>query len=253
MSIRLQWARVSEIGERDSNQDALGESVYGPITCLVLADGAGGHAGGEMAARLVVDAVLDQFAAQPVCNENLLLAFAGRASQAVATGRRSTPEFGDMSATLAAVLVDSNCGRAHWGHLGDSRVYLFRDARVHTVTRDHSVTQQFIDAGFARADQLRRHPQRNILYAAIGAEGDMTPSLSEPDILLQPGDALLICSDGLWEWVMDEEMASTLAACPNANVWLSAMCELAQARHAGSGKKRDNFSAFAVRVLAGQP
>ena len=248
MTIRLQWARVSDIGGRDANQDALGEAKYGQLACFVLADGAGGHAGGETAAHLVIDAVLAQFAAQPVCNENSLLAFARCAAEAVARGRDSAPEFGDMSATLAAVLVDCTSGQVQWGHLGDSRVYLFRQTRVHAVTRDHSVTQQFIDAGFARADQLRRHPQRNILYAAIGAEGDMTPSLSEPDLTLQAGDALLVCSDGLWEWVLDEDMIITLGACASAELWLGAMCELARARHAGSGKVRDNFSAFAIRV-----
>lgn len=252
MTLRLTWSRISEIGGRDANQDALGEAVHANVACFVLADGAGGHAGGQLAARLVVDAVLAQFYAQPVCNPNSLLAFARRATEAVARGRETTPEYHDMSATLAALLVDCASGGAHWGHLGDSRIYLFRAGRVHAVTRDHSVTQQFIDAGFAKADQLRQHPQRNILYAAIGADGDMTPVLSDADVRLQPGDALLICSDGLWEWVLEDEMVATLRESRDSDMWLAALCDLAHARHTvssgASRKVRDNFSAFAIFV-----
>jgi serine/threonine protein phosphatase PrpC len=253
MTLHLTWSRISETGGREANQDALGEAVHAQVACFALADGAGGHAGGQTAARLVIDAVLAQFAAQPVCNPNSLLAFARRAQEAVARGREATPDYRDMSATLAAVLVDCASGRVHWGHLGDSRVYLLRAGRVHAVTTDHSVTQQFIDAGFARAEQLRGHPQRNILYAAIGADGDMTPSLSDPELLLRPGDALLVCSDGLWEWVLEEEMLSTLAASRDSDMWLAGLCEVAQGRHAASGKVRDNYSAFAIRVAEHAP
>lgn len=248
MSIRLRWARISEVGGREANQDALGESVSGQVACFVLADGAGGHAGGETAATLVVDTVLAQFAAQPVCNPNSLLACARRATDSVTRGRAQAPEYGDMSATLAVLLVDYASGRVHWGHLGDSRVYLLRDGRVQAVTRDHSVTQQFIDAGLARADQLRLHPQRNILYAAIGADGAMPPTLNHPEEQLRPGDALLVCSDGLWEWVLEDEMIATLAASATCDAWLGAMCALAQARHGASSKTRDNYSAFAILV-----
>jgi serine/threonine protein phosphatase PrpC len=252
MNLRLTWSRISDIGGRDANQDALGEAVHANVACFVLADGAGGHAGGQLAARLVVDAVLAQFAAQPVCNPNSLLAFSRRACDAVARGRATTPEYRDMSATLAAVLVDCASARVHWGHLGDSRVYLFRDGRVHAVTTDHSVTQQFIDAGFAKADQLRLHPQRNILYAAIGADGEMTPALSHPDLQLRPRDALLVCSDGLWEWVLEDEMLATLRESRDSEMWLAALCDLAHVRHTTSRKVRDNFSAFTIFV-SGEP
>lgn len=248
MSLHLTWSRISASGGRESNQDALGEAVHANVTCFVLADGAGGHAGGQLAARLVVDAVLAQFAAQPVCNPNSLLACARRASDAVARGRSTTPEYRDMSATLAALLVDCESNRVHWGHLGDSRIYLFRDGRVHAVTTDHSVTQQFIDAGFAKADQLRQHPQRNILYAAIGADGTMDPALSKPELQLRAGDALLVCSDGLWEWVLEDEMLATLAESRDSEMWLGALCDLAHVRHTTSRKIRDNFSAFTIFV-----
>ena len=245
---RLAWASISETGARAANEDALGHAERAGSTCFVLADGAGGHAAGEVAARLVTDAVTGAFAhGAPLAD------CARAASAAVAQGRAGNPRYGDMSATLAACIIDCDCtgARAQWAHLGDSRIYLFRQQRVHAVTRDHSLSQQLVDAGLARADQLRVHPQRNILFAAIGAEGDTGMALSEAAALL-PGDALLLCSDGLWEWVLEDDMLATLAASSGCADWLRAMCALADAANARSGKARDNYSAYAIQVLEAQ-
>ncbi|MFP5393062.1 MAG: PP2C family protein-serine/threonine phosphatase, partial [Gammaproteobacteria bacterium] len=232
--VKLSWASVSQIGARESNEDALGRANSGESACFVLADGAGGHAGGETAARIVVDSVLSSFGANPACAEGALLAHAQRASEAVAQARQRTPEFRDMSATLAACVIDCAGARAQWAHLGDSRIYLFRQQRVHAVTRDHSMTQQLVDAGLVKAEQLRVHPNRNLLWAAIGAEGGEPATVSAPAPLL-PGDALLLCSDGLWEWVLEDQMLATLAATPDSRHWLDAMCTLASAANARAG------------------
>jgi serine/threonine protein phosphatase PrpC len=98
---------------------------------------------------------------------------------------------------------------------------------------------------------LRTHPQRNILLAAIGAEGAAAVAASE--FTLQAGDALLACSDGLWEWVHEHEMEQTLAATARSEDWLAAMCEMADAAVRGAGKARDNYSAYAIRVHQQEP
>ena len=116
------------------------------------------------------------------------------------------------------------------------------------MSKDHSLTQQLIDAGYARAEQLRIHPQRNILFAAIGAEGDTEVELSAGAMALQPGDALLLCSDGLWEWVMEADMERTLAQSENTEKWLAAMRRLADDNIINTGKVRDNYSAYAILV-----
>jgi serine/threonine protein phosphatase PrpC len=246
--IQLAWTRINEIGKRATNQDTIGEAYEEQLAIFVLADGAGGHEGGEVASRVVVDAVLDCFKQHPAFGPAALLSYAKRASDEVASRKRADPRYADMSTTVAALLVDLARGQVLWGHLGDSRVYLFRGARLHAMSKDHSLTQQLIDAGYARAEQLRIHPQRNILFAAIGAEGDTQVELSAGATALLPGDALLMCSDGLWEWVVEADMERTLAQSASPDQWLAAMCRLADDNIINSGKVRDNYSAYAILV-----
>jgi serine/threonine protein phosphatase PrpC len=246
--ISLSWTRISEIGKRTSNQDTVGEAFHSPLACFVLADGAGGHAGGEVASRVVVDAVIGCFDQAPAFGASALLGYANGAIDAVARKKREEPRYADMSTTVAAVLIDQARGQALWAHLGDSRIYLFRAARLHAMSKDHSLTQQLIDAGYARPDQLRVHPQRNILTAAIGAEGDTPIELSAGAIALLPGDTMLLCSDGLWEWVLEADMERTLAASETTEQWLAAMCALAHINIGATDKVRDNYSAYAIRV-----
>ncbi len=246
--IRLAWTRISEIGMRATNQDAVGEAQHGDISCFIIADGAGGHEGGEVAANIVVEAMLDKFASAPAFGAHALLSYTANAIASVAKNKQTQPQNHDMSATVAALLVDRAHGQALWAHLGDTRFYLFRDARLHAMSKDHSLTQQLIDAGYARPEHLRRHPQRNVLFAAIGAEGDTQIELSAGATLLQPGDALLLCSDGLWEWVMEADMERTLSQAASCEQWLAAMCRIADDNIINSGKARDNYSAYAILV-----
>jgi PPM family protein phosphatase len=246
--VRLSWAKRCETGMRASNQDAIGDAAQNEMACFVVSDGAGGHEGGEVASNIVVGAVLQKFLGESSFGVRALLSYVGQAIVEVAQQRRSVPRLHDMSATVAALLIDQGNGRAVWAHLGDTRIYLFRDGRLFAVTRDHSLTQQLIDAGYAKAGQLRSHPQRNILLAAIGAEGDTSVAASEDVVELQDGDALLICTDGLWEWVLEAEMERLLCATPTAEQWMAAMCRLADTNIAPTGKSRDNYSAYAIRV-----
>jgi len=246
--VDLSWTRINEIGKRPSNQDTVGEAFQDPLACFVVADGAGGHEGGEIASRVVVDSILTRFRQGPAFGPEALLGYAASASADVAKRKQHEPRLADMSTTVAALLVDRARGQALWAHLGDSRVYLFRQGRLHAMSKDHSMTQQLIDAGYARADQLRLHPQRNILFAAIGAEGDTGIELSAGTTALLPGDALLLCSDGLWEWVMEGDMERTLAQSANTADWLARMCRLADDNIQNTGKVRDNYSAYAILV-----
>jgi serine/threonine protein phosphatase PrpC len=246
--IRLSWAQASEIGMRSTNQDAMGAARNGELACFVVADGTGGHKGGEVASRIVVDSLLGAFAAEPAFGAPALLSYVGQSIAQVAQAKRGDQQLSAMSSTVAALLVDEQAACAVWAHLGDTRIYLFRAGRLLTVTKDHSLTQQLIDAGYASAAQLRTHPQRNILLAAIGAEGETPVAASEHAFALMPGDALLACSDGLWEWVLESDMELALLSAARSEDWLAAMCAKADAAVAAAGSSRDNYSAYAIRV-----
>jgi serine/threonine protein phosphatase PrpC len=238
--IALSVAEVSSVGGRASNQDAIGRAERGELACFVVSDGAGGHEGGEIASQTVVQAVLSNSAdATP--------AMVAEAAIAVARSKRERPSLQGMSATVALALVDRAGAQATWAHMGDTRIYLFRRGRLLHATRDHSMVQQMIDAGLAAGADPRSHPKRNVLYAAIGTENEVLPSVMPP-MALRTGDAILICTDGLWEWVAEPQMELLLAKAGSAQEWLTAICTLADERAGLVHKARDNFSAQAIFI-----
>jgi len=252
--LHLTWAEVNDIGMRAENQDHVGVARNGELTCFVLADGTGGHTGGALASQLVVDAMLAAFCAAPACDTSSLRAAVGAASASLARARSADPARAEMSSTVAALVIDAAAAQAVWTHLGDSRVYLFRANRLHSVTIDHSLARQLVDCSRTGYNALRTHPHRHILLAAIGAENGMEPSTSAGATRLQAGDALLLCSDGLWEWIDEAQMEVALAVTTGSDDWLATMCDAADTAFAASSKVRDNFSACAIRVhAAGAP
>lgn len=245
--LTLSVAEVSAIGGRASNQDAIGRAERDELACFIVSDGAGGHEGGEVAARTVVQSVLATFGRQPSFGPDAVAGWIAQAADAVAQVKTERPGLQSMSATAALALVDRAGAQATWAHLGDTRIYLFRAGQLLHVTRDHSMVQQMIDAGLAAGADPRSHPKRNVLYAAIGSDNEVAPAVQEP-LALRAGDALLICTDGLWEWVAEPQMETLLAQASSAQAWLEALCALAEERAGLMHKARDNFSAQAIWV-----
>jgi serine/threonine protein phosphatase PrpC len=245
--LALNVAEVTSVGGRASNQDAIGRAERGELACFVVSDGAGGHEGGEVAARTVVQSVLSTFGQKAAFGADATPAMLAEAAIAVARSKQQRPALQGMSATVALALVDRAGGQATWAHMGDTRIYLFRAGRLLQATRDHSMVQQMIDAGLAAGADPRSHPKRNVLYAAIGTENEVQPSV-QPPLALRPGDAILICTDGLWEWVAEPQMEMLLAQSKNAQQWLDAICALADERSGLVHKARDNFSAQAILI-----
>lgn len=243
--LMLQIASLNEIGERSTNQDTLACVQKDHLTCLVVSDGAGGHVGGEVASRLVVDAVTDSFLRELSFGPRALQSYLQRAACEVSAGR-CEQRVADMSATVAVVLIDQDNHCALFGHLGDTRIYLFRAGALHSVTKDHSLVQQFVDAGYVTADKVRTHPQRSVLFAAIGPDHDQPPTVSEDPVMLAAGDALLICTDGMWEWLSDAAMLDCLQRAGHVDEWMAALNEQAACTSNKTARQRDNYSAHAV-------
>ena len=247
-SPRLQLAMLSRRGSRERNEDACGHwgrgvpGQEGPA-CCVLADGAGGHGGGDVASQTAVTAVLESFAARPACDPARVLELIDHANRAVVTGQQASDAVRDMRSTLVVLLCDPTRGTVVWGHSGDSRLYFFRQGQVMMRTRDHSVFQSMIDAGMADPATLRGNPQRNLLTACLGSIEDFEADALDENLALLPGDRFLLCSDGFWEPLGEEEMQEALQDSPTPQAWLETM-ERSIVRQARAGQ--DNYSAMAI-------
>lgn len=246
IGLTLRFAKISSVGGRASNQDAYDHASQDALTCFVVSDGVGGHEGGEIASRIVVDAVIERFLQDASFGTRALRSYVDYAVAQVALRQAADVQLKQMSATVAAILIDRHNRCAVWAHMGDTRLYFFRENKIHSITKDHSLVQQFVDAGYCPPDQLRTYPQRSALLAAVGAEGELHTDVTPEPVQLEDGDALLICTDGLWEWVADTEMERTLAAATTVEQWLECMSATATTISGLSAKARDNYTAFAI-------
>lgn len=244
--IQLETAQITAVGTRAQNQDSITTCSQDGLSCFVISDGTGGHFGGEVAAALVSSAIEEKFMQEASFSARALRSYVDWAISKVAENKKKHQEQQNMSATMAALLIDQTNRRALWAHLGDTRIYMFRRNKVHRVTKDHSLAQRFVDAGYAEYAQLRTHPQRSILFAAIGAEGDTLPEITQEALALQDGDAFLLCTDGFWEWVVETEMEMSLRMAKNCREWLNMMNTIAEINVGATNKDRDNFSAFTI-------
>lgn len=233
---------LSHAGGRAYNQDCAGWREAGDHTCWVLADGLGGHAAGEVASEAAMEGALAAFAARPGTDADTLDRCISRAQDVVHTLQVGDARLGSMRTTL--VVLAASASEARWAHVGDSRLYAFREGLVDARTSDHSVPQALVEAGEIAPEDVRGHPDRNRLLRALGGPDAPRSSVSEARDV-QVGDAFLLCSDGLWELVTEDEMQSTLAEAATPEAWLLAMERILAKRASGH---HDNYTALATWV-----
>ena len=229
--------QVSRKGGREKNEDRMGYCYTRESGLFVLADGMGGHPQGEVAAQLALQAIaaLFQKEARPlVKNVTEFLATALIAAHhqiiryASEKGMLDTPR-----TTLVAAIVQDRS--ATWVHCGDSRLYVVRDGELLTRTRDHSYLEQQ-SMGQVRMDLINR----NILFTCLGSPTKPVFDVTGP-VSLQQGDKILICSDGLWGSLSDNDIVRHLATQPVSD----AVPDLVEAALANGGEHSDNVTVIA--------
>jgi serine/threonine protein phosphatase PrpC len=246
MAFWLSVAGLTDVGrQRELNQDrfyykVVQSSDEEPLALLVVADGMGGHLAGEVASQWAVGTLKRELAPlfrpqDPSVTRRLdaeALAAVGsgmtvrleetdlarllehavaRANQVLlGYARKHSEEAGDMGSTLTLAVVEAR--RVTVAHVGDSRAYLWRQGQLRQLTEDHSVPGALLKQGRIGSEDLHDHPHRHILYRCLGLQPQLEVDLY-PSVQLEPGDALLLCSDGLWDMVYPEErLAGYLAS-----------------------------------------
>lgn len=246
--MQVEYADVSDVGDRDDNQDRAAVVADAEAAILVAMDGMGGHRDGAAAAEIGRGALLGAFAAEshPLFDPlGFLHLSLGRAHEAVVAAGLALPVEQRPRATCAVCVVQE--GAAYWAHLGDARVYHIRNGTLLRRTRDHSHVEQLLRDGVIREDEVHGHPMRNYVDCCIGGDAalpDMSISLRNP---LQPGDVLLVCSDGLWASLEDEEIAAFWHV--DGKPLAQALSDLVDLAVEASAPHSDNATAAALRWL----
>jgi len=250
---------ASDVGQRDLDEDSLCvftlagvyESVVEPSMGLfIVADGMGGHEGGEVASKLAVQIIADQLIRNVLLRrfteEERPLGEAIRAHLIQAINHANERVYhlareraNDMGCTLTMALVID--GKAYIANVGDSRTYIYNREGLRQITTDHSVVASLIAAGTLEPEELYTHPDRHIVYRAIGAQPTVEVDIWEEGLV--PGDTLLLCCDGLWEAIRDEGIEEVLLT----EFDPQAACD-EMIRRANQAGGEDNISVILVKV-----
>lgn len=237
-------AMLTKRGGRDHNEDYIRKATYGDQCCLILCDGLGGHACGEVASKLVAESVANAFESRGYSKDFLKEAFE-QAQKDLLAEQEKRDLRDSMKTTLVVLVITPEL--IQWAHIGDSRLYrIYENGTKYQRTRDHSLVQILCDTGEIQESEIREHEDRNKLLRAMGAKwGNKTYDVSA---VLERGEsqAFVLMTDGFWEYVYEEEMLDANRKADTAQAWLSAMEQFVLKR--ADMTKTDNYSAIVVRV-----
>lgn len=238
---------------RVHNEDAIFADAN--LGIAILADGMGGYQAGEVASGMACTLLADSFVQLlPRCDAAFLAAAGGPAqlladeiravNAAIFNASATEPRYAGMGTTLVVAWYFAD--RLYVAHVGDSRLYRLRGRQFQQLTRDHSLLQEQLDSGMITAEEARYSADRNLVTRALGIESEVLPEVHEYDV--QPGEVVLLCSDGLTDMLADEQIAATLKA-GQEDLQHTAGELVEQANDAGG---RDNISVILLRAPQGQ-
>src|ERR1700730_17867659 len=214
----VELASLSDIGcQRENNEDhyaywepSSDEEFARKGRLAIVADGMGGHEGGQEASRIAVESIKEVFANAPDNDVQSLLTVGFQiAHERILKYAAAHPELQGMGTTATAIALQGNL--LYYAHVGDSRLYMVRGTNISRVTHDHSYVGRLVQNGVISAAEAEIHPQRHILTAALGAGTELLPETPEHAIELQKDDLLVLCTDGLWSLLSEDEIRDVLS------------------------------------------
>ncbi|MCW9015176.1 MAG: Stp1/IreP family PP2C-type Ser/Thr phosphatase [Gammaproteobacteria bacterium] len=236
---------------RENNQDCIGymHFEHSDISVAIVADGVGGHAGGEIASRLAVDEV-EEFLRKAVLQatsgggysdqwlEQTLGHAIAAANSKIIKQQQHDEKVAEMATTIVSVLMKDD--KIALSYLGDSRCYLWQDNRVKLLTKDHTIAQQLLDEGAISRQQYSASPYHHVINQALGLKEEVEPEVT--CLTAQPNDTYLLCSDGLTNCLNDRQIAKLLDTSPDIESCVDEL--ITQANDAGGV---DNISVVLIQ------
>ena len=231
----------SDKGGRGHNEDASGYAAGGDGGIFVVADGLGGHAYGELASECVKEALLGSWTPGVSDRRSWL-------EGAIETANKRIMDIAEekntiLKSTVVALAIDGT--KAIWAHSGDSRLYMFHDGELAAYTDDHSVAYKKYKAGEITREDIATDEDQSSLLRALGGETHYEPVITVCGRELTAGDAFILCSDGAWEYIKDEEILTELLDSDTAKEWGKAMLGRILSRVSG---KNDNITLMTIRL-----
>ena len=227
-------------GGRSNNEDyAAFDSNPQGIGVWVLADGLGGHDCGEVASKLAVDYVIEEAQNMIDIAESNLISIMNATNEQILSEQKNNPHYKSMRTTIVAAFSDFK--RICYFNVGDSRFYYFKNGCLYKQSRDHSVSQVAASIGEIPVTQIRFHDDRNKLLRVLGNEPNLKIEKLDEPIIMESGDAFLLCSDGFWEYVYETEMEIDLLKSISPKQWLEYMVNRLLLRVTNNN---DNFTAL---------
>ncbi len=236
--------------ERSRNEDSCYAVQDSDLALLVVADGMGGHQAGNVASEIAVSTAEKYWESinrdKPLSDreaKDLVKDLIIEANQSVISEADNSFDKRGMGTTLTVGLLSGN--RLTIGHIGDSRAYLVNSDRIELLTRDHSLLEQLIESGQVRPEEAKNHPKRHVLTRALGASSELQIDIIDYDI--EPGSALLLCTDGLTNLVEDHEILTVVTGQKDPQLQAESLIALANARGG-----HDNITVVIAADIGGQ-
>jgi len=240
ISMGLTYAQFSAAGSREINEDSALCLSFDNKYCFIVADGLGAHGGGDIASQTLIESAEQIFNSTTGDCHSMLKDMLTKSHDAVV--EKQTKTAGMLTTAVALAIID---GKMAWAHIGDSRLYWFHKGSFKQRTLDHSVPQMLARSGQISDREIAKHPDRNRVLRAIGDRNGAQFELSRKK-RCAAGDSFLLCTDGFWEFLSDEEIADALIESPDAVEWLRILIDIVETHSKGSDM--DNYTAITVMV-----
>ncbi len=247
--MKLLTSSLCKQGGREYNQDFLDMSVAKDGACLVVCDGLGSYFGSEVASRLCATKITEAYNATKALDAERAVrpefcqSYVQSAHNLVVDEKEKNPQIRSSCTTVACVVSDFRSTVIT--HIGDTRVYFFKNNKLYYQTKEHSMSQIAVERGQIPLRDIRSHKDQNKLTRVLGSDYYIPPDCDIYNSPLRPGDAFILCTDGFWEYVYEEEMEADLgsSALPE-----EALMKMEQRLLSRITKYNDNYSAIVAMV-----